>query len=93
MSSAARAEWVYQGAEAGRDPKLTANQRAYAITLRRQLAERLTAEAGIEAKTVRRDCGVAARYWAMIEQACRREARRMDRALNRLSRQAGNGHG
>lgn len=81
-----RAEWVYLGGHIPYGITLTAGQQDYAMTLRRQLAERLVGEASRRAIG---DLSAAGREWTRIAAACRREVRRMERAQARLPRAHG----
>lgn len=77
--------WLYQGAGALANPALTCCQKDYALTLRRQLAERLAAEAADASIHFTRTAFGA--EWAGIFNACRREAARTRRAARRLAHQ------
>lgn len=75
--------WVYMGSDAAKHtPQLSRGQRAYAISLRRQLAERLAKEASRRAVL---NPSPEGREWTFIAEACRHEARRMERADIRLA--------
>ena len=80
MEPSNRPNWIYQGAEAGRSHSLTADQLSYAIALRRQLAERLAREA---ARVALGNFSALGKLHFAAAAACRREARRMERALGR----------
>jgi len=77
-----RADWVYLGDKAARIPALTPGQVNYAITLRRQLADRLAKEASRRALA---NLSAAGREWSRIANIFRSEVRRMERADQRLS--------
>ena len=80
-----QSDWVYQGAAALKAPALTRGQKAYALTLRRQLVERLTREAAeVSIHFTHSPFGAE---WAGIFTACRREAARTRRAVRRLAHQ------
>ncbi len=76
--------WVYRGAAVLRATALTADQKSYALTLRRQLVERLEGEAFAVAVCTG---GQVAREFADIAHACRRERFRTERAHKRLAKQ------
>lgn len=88
QSTARRLEsgWIYQGPEAIKNKSLLPAQQSYAITLRRQLADRLATEAG---RIAAQDTTPRGREWACIATACKREARRAERADKRLAAKAG----
>lgn len=79
-------EWLYQGPEAIRNKSLLPAQQSYAITLRRQLAERLATEA---IQIAASDATPRGREWACIATACKREISRSERADRRLAARAG----
>jgi len=74
--------WLYQGPEAAKAPDLTAAQLSYAITLRRQLAERLKYEAQ---RIAIGNTSPEGRFWSTVGAACRAEVGRCERALQRLA--------
>ena len=83
--SASRHDWLCAGDRAGKLATLTFDQRDYAITLRRQLAERLGRESAARAGKA---LGREGALWDGILQACQREAARMERAAKRLARES-----
>lgn len=85
MEARNRPDWMYQGAEAGRNKRLTADQISYAITLRRQLAEGLASAAARVAIFNHSPLGKELSAAGAI---CRREVRRMERAHVRLAAKA-----
>lgn len=77
-----RADWIYMGDRAAHVAGLTPGQVNYAITLRRQLADRLAKEASRRALA---NLSPAGREWTRIANICRNEVRRMERADQRLA--------
>lgn len=76
--------WLHKGPDARRyHPKITDDQRDYAITLRRQLAERLGEEAAKRAAAPVEPNRV---FWVSIQNACRREVTRCLRVNNQMAR-------
>lgn len=80
------ANWVYQGAEATRVAGLSPGQVGYALTLRRQLADRLRDVASRRAVF---DPTPRGREWSRIAHACRREVARTERVMRRLGEHGG----
>lgn len=74
--------WRYKGPDAAKTPGITPDQLSYAITLRRQLAERLLAGALWSVSEI----GLIHAEWACIKTALRREITRCNRAHLRLAR-------
>lgn len=79
-----RPAWVYQGPEATDALALTADQLAYALTARWQLADRLArhALAALAALPLHSQHQARAE-WAAIATRCTRERRRVERADHR----------
>ena len=78
--------WLYQGPEALRNRALQPVQHGYALTLRRQLVQRLEIEA---ARIAVLNPTPRGREWSYIRAACRRELQRTERAERRLATRMG----
>jgi len=79
-----QSDWVYQGAAVLKAPALTRGQKAYALTLRRQLAQQLEGQANAVVVT---EAGPRHEEFEAIAHACRREVFRTARAARRLAHQ------
>ncbi len=78
--------WIYKGPDAAKNHRLIAEQAWYAITMRRQLAERLLRDSPEPSKApIWSDEWQRTVEWNTIRTALKREISRCDRAQKRLA--------